>query len=109
MQDDGKLQTEVLVIGGGPAGLAAAIAARVKGFDVTVVDAAQPPIDKACGEGILPAGVEALRRLGIQVSPTDGIPFRGVRLLSDGTAVTASFESSPGLAVRRTRLHEILA
>jgi len=35
----------------GPAGLAAAIAARMKGFDVTVADGAKPPIDKACGEG----------------------------------------------------------
>src|SRR6267378_2491580 len=44
--------TEILVIGGGPAGLAAAIAARKKGFEVTVADGAKPPIDKACGEGL---------------------------------------------------------
>ena len=37
-------QTDVLVIGGGPAGLAAAIAARLKGFDVTVVDASRPQL-----------------------------------------------------------------
>ena len=47
----------VLVIGGGPAGLAAAIAARMKGFDVTVADGAKPPIDKACGEGLMPGTV----------------------------------------------------
>ena len=41
--------TDVFVIGGGPAGLATAIAARQRGFDVVVADGAQPPIDKPCG------------------------------------------------------------
>src|SRR5260370_25655508 len=42
--------TGVLVIGGGPAGLAAGIAPRMKGFYVTLVDGAQPPPDQAfCG------------------------------------------------------------
>ena len=103
------LQTDVLVIGGGPAGLAAAIAARSKGFDVTVADAARPPIDKACGEGVLPAGVEVLRRLGVRLSDDDAIPFRGIRFLDAGTCVEARFRFGPGLAVRRTRLHQILA
>jgi flavin-dependent dehydrogenase len=102
------LQTDVLVIGGGPAGLAAAIAARSKGFDVTVFDAARPPIDKACGEGVLPAGVEVLRRLGVRLSGDDGVPLRGIRFLDAGTCVEASFRFGRGLALRRTRLHQIL-
>src|SRR5215469_8902261 len=57
--------TDVLVIGGRPAGLAAAIAARKKGLRVTVADSAHPPIDKACGEGLLPDTVDALGDLGI--------------------------------------------
>ncbi len=44
---------DVLVIGGGPVGLAAAIAARRKGFHVILADGCEPPIDKACGEGVL--------------------------------------------------------
>lgn len=102
------MQTEVLVIGGGPAGLAAAIAARLKGFDVAVADAARPPIDKACGEGVLPAGVEVLRRLGVDLSADDAIPFRGIRFLDRGAEVEASFRCGPGLALRRIRLHQIL-
>ncbi len=47
---------DLLVIGGGPAGLAAAIAARREGLTVTVADAARPPSDKACGEGLMPQG-----------------------------------------------------
>ena len=96
------------MIGGGPAGLAAAIAARFKGFDVTVVDAALPPIDKSCGEGILPAGVEILRRFGVQLSNGDGFLLRGIRFLSDGASVEAGFQSGFGMGLRRTRLHQIL-
>jgi flavin-dependent dehydrogenase len=103
-----EVSPDILVIGGGPAGLAAAIAARSKGFDVTVVDAAQPPIDKSCGEGILPAGVEILRRFGIQLSTGDGFPLRGIRFLGDGACVEAGFQSGCGLGLRRTRLHQIL-
>ena len=103
------MRTDVLVIGGGPAGLAAAIAARSKGFDVTVIDAAHPPIDKACGEGVLPGGVKALHRLGVRFSSGDAFPLRGIRFLDGGAAVEASFPFGCGLALRRTRLHQILA
>lgn len=100
--------TDVFIVGGGPAGLAAAIAARLKGFDVTVADAARPPIDKACGEGLLPAALGVLQQFGIEISSDDGLPFRGIRFLSDSTSVEATFASGSGLAIRRTRLHEIL-
>src|SRR5215468_2113131 len=103
------LRTDILIIGGGPAGLAAAIAARLKGFDVTVADASRPPIDKACGEGIMPAGVEALRSLGIEFSGDDALPFRGIRFLDGNASVEATFRVGLGWALRRTRLHEILA
>jgi len=78
-------KTEVFVVGGGPAGLAAAIAARQRGFEVVVADSAQPPIDKACGEGLMPDGVAALARLGVaHVQPaTDGQPV-GRPVLSVG-------------------------
>ena len=102
------MSPDILVIGGGPAGLAAAIAARFKGFDVTVVDAARPPIDKSCGEGISPAGVEILRRFGVQLSTADGFPVRGIRFVGDGASVEAGFPSGSGLGLRRTRLHQIL-
>jgi menaquinone-9 beta-reductase len=63
-------ETEVFVAGGGPSGLAAAIAARQAGFAVTLADVAHPPIDKACGEGIMPDGLAALAQLGITL-PAD--------------------------------------
>jgi flavin-dependent dehydrogenase len=98
-------RTEVLVIGGGPAGLAAAIAARKKGFEVAVVDGAKPPIDKACGEGLMPHTIAALRELGIEILSRDGRTFRGLRFLDGGTEVEASFPGTTGIGVRRTVLH----
>ena len=99
---------EVFIVGGGPAGLAAAIAARLKGFDVTVADAARPPIDKACGEGLMPDAIAALAKLGVVVTPQDGYPFRGIRFLGHGATVEADFPSGTGIGVRRTRLHQML-
>ena len=99
---------EVFVIGGGPAGLAAAIAARLKGFNVTVADAARPPIDKACGEGLLPSALGALQHLGIEIGCDDALPFRGIRFISGSTEVAGMFPSGVGVAIRRTRLHQIL-
>jgi len=58
------VSTDVFVIGGGPAGLAAAIAARQQGFRVIVADGAKPPIDKACGEALMPDAIAAFTRLG---------------------------------------------
>lgn len=99
---------KILVIGGGPAGLAAAIAARSAGHPVTVVERSLPPIDKACGEGILPAGVSALQQLGVATLPQYGFPIRGVRFISGSISVDAPFPSGLGLGLRRTQLHELL-
>lgn len=96
----------VLVIGGGPAGLAAAIAARMKGFDVTVADGVKPPIDKACGEGLLPGTIAALRELGVAISPGNGQAFRGVRFVDAANLAEASFSGAAGFGVRRTVLHQ---
>ncbi len=98
--------TGVLVIGGGPAGLAAAIAAKKKGFSVTVADGAKPPIDKACGEGLLPGTLAALRELGINVQPGDGQIFRRIRFIDGQTSATAEFPGEGGVGVRRTVLHQ---
>ena len=101
-------KTDVFVVGGGPAGLAAAIAARLKGFDVTVADGAHPPIDKACGEGLMPDSFSALHRLGIRLDVDQSYAFRGIRFVGEGTSVEADFPSGAGIAMRRTRLHEAL-
>ena len=100
--------TDVFVVGGGPAGLAVAIAARLKGFDVVVADAARPPIEKACGEGLMPDSFAALRRLGVRLNSEQSFPFRGIRFHGAGVSVAATFPEGPATGIRRARLHEVL-
>lgn len=101
-------KTDVMVVGGGPAGLAAAIAARLKGFAVTVVDASVPPIDKACGEGLMPDSFDAVRRLGVRFDTEQSFAFRGVRFLGAGASAEANFPSGSGIGMRRPFLHQAL-
>ena len=88
--------------------MATAIAARQKGFTVVVADGAEPPIDKPCGEGMLPGTQAALRSLRVALACEDGQHFRGIRFVSGDTHVAADFPSGQGIGVRRTTLHQRL-
>jgi flavin-dependent dehydrogenase len=98
---------DIFVVGGGPAGLAAAIQAAQRGYRVAVADYARPPIDKACGEGLMPDTVEALKELGITLRPAETVPFRGIRFhdATDGSSVAARFATGEGVGLRRTVFH----
>jgi flavin-dependent dehydrogenase len=98
----------VVIIGAGPAGIAAAIAANQRGFRSVVLDARVPPIDKPCGEGILPHGVAALHKLGIHLDGGIALAFGGIRFRDEESSVHAEFVGGPGFALRRTRLHQLL-
>jgi 2-polyprenyl-6-methoxyphenol hydroxylase-like FAD-dependent oxidoreductase len=100
---------EVAVAGGGPAGLAAAIRAAERGFRTVLFERQASVPDKACGEGLMPAGVRELQRLEVRIPGDRCAPFRGIRYLQeDGTVLEARFSSSPGLGIRRTVLAEAL-
>ncbi len=75
------------------------------GLKVTVVERRRAPIDKACGEGMMPYAVGQLDKLGI-VLP--GKPFRGITYFDAARRVDAPFRSGPGMGVRRTALHTAL-
>jgi flavin-dependent dehydrogenase len=103
---------DAVVVGGGPAGLAFAAAAARRGLDVTVLERRTGPLDKACGEGILPGGVAALERLGAleRLPPSDVHAVREIRWIEPGgVAVQALLPAPGGLGVRRTALHAALA
>ena len=100
---------DVFVVGGGPAGLATAIAARRHGLSVLVADGAIPPIDKSCGEGLMPDGVTALQALGISIPENEGYPFRGIRFVNAGASAEAQFPRGTAYGIRRTHLHSAMA
>jgi menaquinone-9 beta-reductase len=101
--------TDVFVIGGGPAGLAAAIAARQHGLRVIVADGAVSPIDKPCGEALMPDAVAALQELGVTVVQDEICFLRGVRFLSGKNSAEADFPNrTRGFSVRRITLHRML-
>ena len=97
---------DLLVIGGGPVGLAVAIEGRLAGLSVIVVEPRATPVDKACGEGLMPGAVAALARLGVDPA---GHTLTGIRYLRGERTADHLFRSSPGRGVRRTVLHAALA
>lgn len=96
---------DLVVAGGGPAGLATALAAARLGLETVVVERRKTPIDKACGEGLMPHTVRHLAALGVR---PDGMPFRGVAYHAGRRTASASFDDGPGLGVRRTVLHQAM-
>jgi 2-polyprenyl-6-methoxyphenol hydroxylase-like FAD-dependent oxidoreductase len=97
---------DVLVAGGGPVGLATAIGCALAGLSVAVAEPRAVPVDKACGEGVMPAAVRRLAALG--VTP-DGCPLRGIRYLDASHRADAPFRRGEGRGVRRTVLQATLA
>lgn len=99
---------EVVVVGGGPAGVAAAVFLRRAGHDVLLVDEARFPRDKVCGEGVSPEAWRLLDRLdaGRAVRALAPWPLRGMQVVSpDGTVFRGDYASGrTGFAVRRQHL-----
>jgi flavin-dependent dehydrogenase len=99
---------EVLIVGAGPAGIATAIAASQRGLRVTVADARRPPIDKPCGEGLLPEGVSALRQLGIWLDSSVAFPIAGLRFSDEASSACGRITRGAAFGLRRNVLHDLL-
>lgn len=93
---------DLLVAGGGPAGLATAIYGAKAGLSVVVIEKRRGTVDKACGEGMLPHTLRHLERLGVSAQ---GMPLRGIAYIAGADRVDAAFRTEPGRGVRRTVLH----
>ena len=116
---DAERAAEVVIVGGGPAGLSCAIAAARRGLQVEVIDALRPPIDKSCGEGLMPDSLQSLAAIGVNLDHGFGDHveshlLRGIRFLGGSGApepdsiAEAAFPELPGRGIRRTLLHQIL-
>ena len=100
------MTADAVVVGGSVAGCATAIHLARRGFRVDLYEKARFPRPKACGEGLLPHGVEALAELGIAVR---GPRVRGLRFVSpSGATAEADFPSGHGRVVRRERFDAAL-
>lgn len=98
---------EALIVGGGPAGLAAAIVLARAGVRTLLCEKKAFPVDKACGEGIMPTGVAHLAQLGVSqhLATEDIYAFFGVRYSTQtGQSTAAAFAEGPGWGIRRTAL-----
>jgi len=100
---------DLVVVGGGPAGLAVAIRARQAGLRVAVLERGHPPIDAACGEGILPDTRAELVTMGVELHAAERFEVHGIRYLCDELAAEGRFAGTPAWGVRRTALHAALA
>ncbi|MDO5669181.1 MAG: geranylgeranyl reductase family protein [Corynebacterium sp.] len=103
---------DVLVVGAGPAGAAAAIHAADAGFDVLLIDTATFPRDKTCGDGLTPRAIHALHRLGLAEEVTRDYRNQGLKLRGFGGAVTApwpeGYYGTVGSAMPRSTFDHLL-
>ncbi len=102
---------DAVVVGGGPAGLAFAAAAAARGLDAVVLEKREGALDKACGEGLLPAGRRALAALGALalVDPAEVAPLRELRWCdASAPEVALRLPGEGGLGIRRTALSAAL-
>ncbi|GGM27362.1 geranylgeranyl reductase family protein [Dactylosporangium sucinum] len=93
---------DVVVIGAGPAGASAALAARRAGARVLLLDKAAFPRDKPCGDGIAPHALDVARSLGVTGLEEGFAPVPVLRLTGPGGGTVARPHRRPVYTVPRT-------
>ncbi|MFN3196883.1 MAG: NAD(P)/FAD-dependent oxidoreductase [Bradymonadia bacterium] len=105
-----SFDADLLVAGGGPAGLACAIQGALAGLEVVVIEPRTGVVDKACGEGLMPRAVRVLQAMG--VSPERRVEMTGVSYIDgardDRRASVGFSKGRSGWGVRRSDLHRAM-
>lgn len=110
-----KTEADVIVIGAGPGGAAAARYLATEGFDVIALEKSHYPREKVCGDGLTPRAVRELQLIGLPTPREEGwIPNRGLRMVGGGHRLEFPWhelESFPhfGLSLPRAQFDERLA
>jgi len=113
--DPGGESADVIIVGAGPAGSAAAYYLATAGLDVLVLEKTRFPREKVCGDGLTPRAVKALTTMGVPTGEQDGwLRNKGLRIIGGGGRIEIGWpdlSSYPGFGLVRTRLDfdEILA
>lgn len=99
---------DVLVVGAGPAGSAAALAARAGGASVLLLDGAEFPRDKVCGDGVAPHALDVLAELGLDPAAVvaGSAPVHTLDLRSPAGVVARRATARPGWVVPRAVLDD---
>lgn len=104
------MKADLIVVGAGPAGAAAALQAARAGLQVLLLERTRFPREKACGDGLTPRATDALKRLGISVEPTPAVRKVVMRSPADlDRPVTLPFETGCGTVLPRFDLDERIA
>ncbi|MEY2755462.1 MAG: hypothetical protein RJB65_1820 [Actinomycetota bacterium] len=107
-------RTDVLVIGGGPAGAAAGYWLARHGHDVTVLEKKTYPREKTCGDGLTPRGVHQIEEMGLGDALTRFHKYNGLRATGMGKTLELEWPTHPiyprhGYVVRRRDLDQMVA
>jgi geranylgeranyl reductase family protein len=105
---------DVVVVGGGPAGAAAAYWLASAGHDVCVVERMEFPRDKTCGDALTPRAVRQLADMGLGPTLDRFHRYRGLRATGHGRSLDLEWPSHPeypdhGYVVRRRELDQLVA
>lgn len=108
------LRTEVLVVGGGPAGAAAGFWLAQLGHDVIVIERKKFPREKTCGDGLTPRAVKELGDMGLGDQLSQFHRYEGLRATAHGKALELKWPTHPiypqhGYVVRRRELDMMVA
>lgn len=99
---------DLAIVGGGPGGAATALAAAQRDLKVVLFEQHGAIYDKPCGEGIMPSGVDALNKLGLNELLSEARPFAGLRYVIENRPPLDIPMVRGGVSLQRPRLQACL-